>query len=242
MKKILLLLMFVLFFTTLYPAKFPKLIGRVNDYANILNSQEESSLNLLLKELEDKTSAQVVLLTIETLDGDTIEDYAIRLTEQRDWKIGQKDLDNGVILLVSIRERKLRLEVGYGLEGTLTDLKSNYIIRKMIVPSFKSGDYYAGILRGLTMVSGIISKESDISPEDLKQFKKKKDETPSIPHIIFIIIFFFFILPSFFGKRRGGSSIFWGGGFGGGSSSGGGFGGFSGGGGSFGGGGASGGW
>lgn len=239
MKRTILLILFVFIAATLHPAAFPKLKGRVNDYANILNPDEERNIELLLEDLEKKTSAQVVLLTIATLDGDTIEDYSIRLTEQKDWKIGQKGLDNGVILLISMKERKLRLEVGYGLEGSLTDLKSSYIIRKLIVPGFKSGKYYQGILRGLTIVSGIISKEYDISPEDLKKFKEKKDENPGVSFIIFVIIFFFFVLPVLSGKKGRGSSIFWGGGgFGGGSSGGG----FSGGGGSFGGGGASGGW
>jgi len=238
MKRTILIIIFVFLFTALYPAGFPKLKGRVNDYAEILNSAEESNIELMLEDLENKTSAQVVLLIIQTLDGDTIEDYAIRLTEQKDWKIGQKGLDNGVILLISMKERKLRLEVGYGLEGALTDLKSSYIIRKLIVPSFKKGDFYKGILRGLTTVSGIISKESDISPEELKKFRKKKDDSPGFPFVLFLIIFFFFVLPALSGKKgRGGT--FWGGG---GSSGGFGGGGFSGGGGSFGGGGASGGW
>lgn len=239
MKKIILLILIVFMVTTLYPLGFPKLKGRVNDYANILYADQEKNIEWLLEDLEKKTSAQVVLLTINTLDGDTIEDYSIRLTEQEDWKIGQKGLDNGVILIISMKERKLRLEVGYGLEGALTDLKSSYIIRKLIVPSFKTGGYYHGILRGLTTVSGIISKEYDISPEDLKKFKEKKSENKGVSFIIFVIIFFFFVLPAFAKSKGRGSSIFWGGGgFGGGSSGGG----FSGGGGSFGGGGSSGGW
>lgn len=239
MKRIILLILIVFIVTTLYPAGFPKLKGRVNDYANILKADEERNIEWMLEDLEKKTSAQVVLLIIDTLDGDTIEDYSIRLTEQKDWKIGQEGVDNGVILIISMKERKLRLEVGYGLEGALTDLKSSYIIRKLIVPGFKSGNYYQGILRGLTTVSGIISKESDISAEDLKRFREKKDVSSNFPFMFFLIIFFFFVLPALSGKKGKGGT-FWGGGFGGGSS--GGFGGFSGGGGSFGGGGASGGW
>ncbi|MCK4889175.1 MAG: TPM domain-containing protein [Candidatus Aminicenantes bacterium] len=241
MKKIILLILIIFIVTTLYPVGFPKLKGRVNDYANILFNDEERNIEWMLEDLEKKTSAQVVLLTIDTLDGDTIENYSIRLTEQEDWKIGQKGVDNGVILIISMKERKLRLEVGYGLEGALTDLKSSYIIRKLIVPGFKKGEYYHAILRGLTTVSGIISKEYDISPEDLKKFKEKKNEKQGFSFITFLIIFFFFVLPAFSKKRGKGGSIFWGGGGFGGSSSGG-FGGFSGGGGSFGGGGASGGW
>ena len=236
------LMILLLFSIPLISIDFPKLKGRVNDYANILTASEEKSLDSLLMEIEKKSTSQVVLLTIPSLQGETIEDYSIRLTEQKDWKIGQKGLDNGVILLIAMKERKLRIEVGYGLEGTLTDLKCSYIIRKLIVPKFKAGQYYQGILRGITTISGIISKEYDISPEELKKFKNrgKKSKGGNILFIIFLLIFF--IIPMFSrGKKGRGSSIFWGGGFGGGSS-GGGFGGFSGGGGSFGGGGASGGW
>jgi len=236
------IILLLMLLSGLYPLNFPRLNGRVNDYAGILSSHEEINLENLLADLENRTTAQFVILTIPDLQGTTIEDYSIRLTEQKEWKIGQKGVDNGVILLISMKEKKLRIEVGYGLEGSLTDLKCSYIIRELIVPYFKKGDFFKGILNGATTISGIISKETDISPEELKRFKKrgKRDKPGTFIFIMFLLIFF--ILPAIFrGRGRGrGSSIFWGGGFGGGS--GGGFGGFSGGGGSFGGGGASGGW
>lgn len=239
MRRTIVFILFLFTAVSLFPITFPKLQGRVNDYAGILNSGQERVLESLLENLENSTSAQVVLLTIKSLEGETIDDYSIRLTEQADWKIGQEGKDNGVILVISMGERKLRLEVGYGLEGVLTDLKSGYIIRKIIVPSFKKGEYYEGILQGLTTVSSLIKKESDISEEDLERFKEGDEESSGFPFVLFLFIFFFFILPAISGKKGGGT--FWGGGFGGGSS-GGGFGGFSGGGGSFGGGGSSGGW
>jgi len=240
MKKVFICVLFLLTAVSLFPITFPKLQGRVNDYAGILDPSQEQVIESMLENLENRTTAQVVLLTIRSLEGETIEDYSIRLTEQKDWKIGQKEKDNGVILVISMSEKKLRLEVGYGLEGVLTDLKSGYIIRKIIVPRFKKGDYYEGILQGLTTVSDLISKKSDIPEKDLERFKEKDGESSGFPFILFLFIFFFFILPAISGKKGGGGT-FWGGGFGGGSS-GGGFGGFSGGGGSFGGGGSSGGW
>ncbi len=243
MRRSIIVLLALLIASSLFPISFPKLKGRINDYAGILEPAEENVLEEMFANFEKKTSSQLVLLTIKSLEGETIEDYSIRLTEQKDWKIGQKGLDNGVILLISMKERKLRIEVGYGLEGALTDLKSSYIIRKLIVPSFKKGEYYKGVLRGVTTIIGIVSKEYDISPEELKKFKKKKNENQMSSLIVFLIIFFVFVLPALTGKRgKGGRSVFWGGGLGGGGSSGGGFGGFSGGGGSFGGGGSSGGW
>lgn len=232
----------ILLSVNIFSLSFPKLIGRVNDYAGILSSGEEQNLESLLNNLEDRTTSQFVILTVPDLQGTTIEDYSIRLTEQSDWKIGQKGIDNGVILLIAIKEKKLRIEVGYGLEGSLTDLKCSYIIRELIVPHFKNGEFYKGILNGATTISGIIAKETDISDKELKRFKKRGKGKKSGTFIFILFLLIFFILPAIFGKKgRGrGSSIFWGGGFGGGS--GGSFGGFSGGGGSFGGGGASGGW
>jgi uncharacterized protein len=221
----------------LFSLNVPKLKSRINDYAGILNQTEERSLEKLLEEAEDKTTSQFVLLTISSLEGEVLEDYSIRVADA--WKIGQKGLDNGVILLITMAEKKIRIEVGYGLESILTDAKCGYIIRNEIVPSFKQGDYYSGISKGLKTITGIVNREFDISPEDLKKHKKsqKKNHIP-IGFIIFIIIILLMIFRG--GKGRGGPT-FWGGGFGGGS---GGFGGggFSGGGGSFGGGGSSGGW
>jgi uncharacterized protein len=221
----------------LFSLDVPQLKSRINDYAGILSQSEESSLEQLLEEAENKTTSQFVLLTISSLEGEVLEDFSIRVAE--DWKIGQKEFDNGVILLISMAEKKIRIEVGYGLESILTDAKCGYIIRNEIVPSFKKGDYFSGISRGLKAITGIVNREFDISPEDLKKHRKSKKKS-HIPIGFIIFIFIFILLIARGGKGRGGTT-FWGGGFGGGS---GGFGGggFSGGGGSFGGGGSSGGW
>jgi len=224
----------------------PALKGRVNDYAGILNSSQEAELNSLLRETEEKTSSQVVLLTIASLSGEVLEDFSIRVVDK--WQLGQGGLDNGVLLLVSMAERKIRLEVGYGLESILTDAKGSYIIRELMVSHFKKGNYFAGIESGLNAVTGIIKKDFDITPEQLAKFRKKqkKAEGENIP--VGMIVFIIIIILSFFkrgtrgrGYRSAAPWIFFGGGSGRGSS-GGGFGGFSGGGGGFGGGGASGGW
>ncbi len=224
----------------------PPLTGRVNDYADVLNSSQEMTLNNLLKGAENKTSSQVVLLTVSSLQGEVLENYSLRVVEE--WKIGQKEFDNGLLVLVSMKERKIRVEVGYGLEHIITDAKSSYIIRKLMVPLFKKGNYYGGINQGLIAVSGLITKEFEITPEQLAKFRKEGKRRRGT-HLPFgLIVFIIIILLSLFrgGTRRGYRSggIFWGGGFGsgGGGFGGGGGGGFSGGGGSFGGGGSSGGW
>lgn len=229
----------------LFGLEVPALKYWVNDHAGILNKSQESTLENLLTQTGDKTSSQVVLLIIQSLRGEVLEDFSLRVAEKN--KIGQKEFDNGVLVLVAMAEKKIRIEVGYGLEPIITDVKSGYIIRELMVPDFKKGDYYAGINRGLTAVTGLITKDFEITPEQLAKYRKKRTGRKG-GHIPFtFIVFVIIIILSFFkggtrGGRRGGG-IFYLGGFGGGRGGGGfGGGGFSGGGGSFGGGGSSGGW
>lgn len=232
---------------TLLGIEIPTFKNRVNDYAGILSSGEEARLERLLLDAENKTSSQVVLMTLRSLEGEDLEDFAVRTAEKN--KIGRKEFDNGVLMLVVPGDRKIRIEVGYGLEPIITDLKSGYIIRELITPYFKKNDYYGGINRGLTAVTGLISKEFDITPEQLSRYKKKGGRKKGRHFPFSVVIFIIIVALSFFrgggrgGRGRGGGIYFFGGGFGGGSSgSFGGGGGFSGGGGSFGGGGASGSW
>lgn len=249
-KTLTVLLVLMLFLPLVARVKYPSLDMMVNDEAGILSRRQESELENLLKRVKDNTSAEVVLLTVTDLQGLTIEDYSIRLAEK--WKVGKSDRDNGVILLVSTGDRKVRLEVGYGLESILTDARSSYIINDKIIPEFRRNDYYSGIKEGLTSVTGVITGEYEISDEELAAYQQRSQDKKGKGGFPFgIIIFILFMLLS--GRRRGGlftwlllGSMFGDrggrGGFGGFSGGSGGFGGFSGGGGSFGGGGASGGW
>lgn len=248
MMAVMLLLLFV--FSQALPAlEVPRLRKRVNDNAGILSPSQETTLENLLIDTEQRTSSQVVLLTISSLQGESLEEYSLRVAEEN--KIGQEEFDNGVLLLVAMAERKIRIETGYGLESIITDLKSGYIIRKLITPQFKKGLYYNGISSGLEAVTGLITKDFQITPEQLKRFQKEqrrgKGRHLPMGFIVFIILIVISSIKNRTrpGYRRGSSMIFWGGGFGGGSSGGGGgggFGGFSGGGGGFGGGGSSGSW
>lgn len=233
------LILLILGASMLLPLEAPPLKARINDRANILSSAEESRLEKLLEEAESKTTSQFALLTLPGLQGESLEDYSIRVADK--WKIGQKGLDNGVIVIIAMAERKIRIEVGYGLESILTDAKCGYIIRNQIVAAFREKEFFKGIHKAFTTITGIVNKEFDISPEELARYKKsqKKGKGGMIPFGFFILLIFIFmnIFRGGRGSGRGGS-IFWGGGSGGGF----GGGGFSGGGGSFGGGGASGGW
>ena len=241
---------------------FPKLTGRVVDAANLLAPADEAELTQRLAALEQASSRQLVITTIPDLQDHPIEDYGYRLG--RAWGIGQKEANNGAILLVAPNERKVRIEVGYGLEPILTDALSHVIIQEQILPRFKQNDYPGGIKAG----AGAIIEQLQAPPEQAeeralaaaaRQQEAQSDGDGSFfPIVYWLMIFFFVILPMLgrLGGRRGGRRyrsrgfplVIWGPGMGGGGSrgggfgSGGGFGGFSGGGGSFGGGGASGGW
>jgi uncharacterized protein len=246
MKKIISILFLIILVSQLAALKVPKLKGHINDYGKVLSNTEERALENYLVKFENATSIQIALLTISSLQGENLEDFSMRVADK--WKLGSKDKDNGVLLLISMQEKKLRIEVGYGLEGSLTDAKSGYIIRNYIVPGFKSGNFYKGISTGIGAVTGVLSDELNITDEQIAESKQKEESgRTGIP--FGLLIFLFMIFFGGFGRgRRGGllSALFLGSMLGGsGRSSGGGFGGFggfSGGGGGFGGGGASGGW
>ncbi len=232
---------------------FPPLTGRVVDQANIMSAQSRADVETKLKNLEDKSSIQLVVATVKSLQGSDIETYANELF--RAWKLGETKKNNGVLLLVAPNEHKVRIEVGYGLEGTLTDALSSVIISSAIVPRFKANDFSGGIERG---VDGIVSVLSgDTADWQPKKVTVRRDD--QVGNEIFLFLFVMIVIIIIISNRnnrgpgsyvnRGGRTIFipygggWGGGFGGGDWGGGGFGGgFSGGGGSSGGGGASGSW
>jgi uncharacterized protein len=238
--------------------EFPALTGRVVDAANILPDAEEVSLTQKLAALEQASSRQLVVATVPDLQGYPIEDYGYQLG--RKWGIGQKEANNGVILLVAPNDRKVRIEVGYGLEPIVTDALSSVIINRQILPAFKAGDYPGGIRAGAdALIEQLGAPPEQAEQRALAASRERQASASSggeggsiFPLIFWGLVFLFVILPMLRGGRRGrryrrGGGVFiWGPGFGGGGSSwgggGGGFGGFSGGGGSFGGGGASGGW
>jgi uncharacterized protein len=258
--KPIIILIFLTLSLSLGALSVPKLDGPVVDKAGILSSREEQELEQILIAFQNQTSAQMAILTVDSLRGESLEGYSMEVADE--WKLGQTGRDNGILLLVAMDERKVRLEVGYGAEGSLTDIKSGFIIREQILPSFKSGNYYEGIKQGVLSATGIVAGSSDITAEELAQYQVSQSSSSSRSShggSSFSFLFFFIILIfSGMGRRgrgRGGlfRALFLGsllsnthsrGGFGGGFSSGGGFGGggFSGGGGGFGGGGASGGW
>jgi uncharacterized protein len=238
---------------------FPPLTGRVVDQAGVIPGSARETLETKLKDLEDKSGIQLVVATVKSLQGGDIETYANELF--RAWKLGEAKKNNGVLLLVAPTERKVRIEVGYGLEGTLTDALSQVIIASAIVPRFKANDYPGGIERG---VDGIISVLTTDAEEWHAKTRVRSEDQQGLfdvlfPLLLFLVVVFIFrymvgnaggtsgtlarrngrtvLIP--YGGSTWGPSSGWSGGSSWGGSSGGGF---SGGGGSSGGGGASGSW
>ena len=153
----LLILLFLIFASSAHATepKFPALTGRVVDDAGILDASTQSQLTEMLAAHERATGEQVVVVTLASLQGFSIEDFGYQLG--RYWGIGQKGANNGVLLIVAPNERKVRIEVGYGLEGTLTDATSRTIIENDILPSFKRGDSNAGVLAGTSSILKVLS-------------------------------------------------------------------------------------
>ncbi len=157
----------VLIATSLHALEVPHLSGRVNDYANMISPETEALLDGRLAELERTDSTQVVVLTVTDIEGMAIEDFSMRVAEK--WKIGHKKLDNGVIFLVSKNDRKMRIEVGYGLEGRLTDLIAGRILDRAVKPSFKSGDFNSGFIRGVDGIIAVVRGEYAASDAPVAQ-------------------------------------------------------------------------
>ena len=236
------ILLLLTFISVYAQPEIPNFRNYANDFTGTFSSREISSIENGLRSFEDKTSNQVVFFMNQSLEGYPLEMYTYEVAEKN--RIGTKENSNGVLFYVAKDDRKMRIEVGYGLEGALPDALASSILRNEVKPYFRKGDFYSGVVTGLNAIMAATVGEytndrRDEDDDDGKGF-------PFIYIIIFILMMIFgrggrgglgtlLLLGSLGGGRRGG-------GFGGGSFGGGGFGGFSGGGGGFGGGGASGGW
>ncbi len=140
----------------------PYLAQRVTDLADLLDPSSEASLEERLRAIEAETGSQVAVLTVPGLEGEVIEDYALRVAEA--WKLGREGVDDGVLLLVARDDRKVRIEVGYGLEGAVTDLQSRRMIDELIGPAFRRGDFAGGIGQAVEAIGGAIRGEADVLP------------------------------------------------------------------------------
>ena len=224
---------------------YPAASGYVVDQSGIIDSATRSRLEGWILELKQKTTAEVAVVTVDSTEPLSIEEYAVNLFQR--FGIGQKGKDNGVLLLVAYKDQHMRIEVGYGLEGAITDAYSSRIINAIMAPEFKAGHFSEGIEKGTAAIVSLIAKEYNITLTGVPQPVYQDNQGGSIWSLLFILcIFLFFIFsrggmffPIFLLGGFGGRG-YGGGGFGGGGGFSGGFGGF--GGGMSGGGGASGGW
>lgn len=193
------LLLLMVSTSTLFAAEIPRLTSRITDTARLLSAETAGKLTELLKQHEQQTGNQIAVLTVSSLDGESIEGYATRVFES--WKLGQKDKDNGVLLIVVPKDRMMRIEVGYGLEGTLTDLTSGRIIRNVMAPRFKEENYEAGITAGVEAMVQVLN--GGTLPATATDSGKKADnaefslQTASLPVRIMVGLFVFGILGVF---------------------------------------------
>lgn len=249
LKSLKFLLPLLLLAATVFGQRFPQRPNPpklVNDFAEVLAPQRKAQLEEKLLRYNDTTSTEIAVVIVKTINDEDPNLYAAELGEE--WGVGRKGKDNGLVFLVAVDDRKMAIQNGYGLEGTLTDLETKLIIEDYVIPEFKKGDYYAGIDEGTDQIIKLLAGEFEGKPNR----KSKGKRFPWVAIVIFGIIVMMSLRKKGGGGRgsggyRGGGG-YWIGGFGGGSSfggssggfGGGGFGGF--GGGSFGGGGASGSW
>jgi uncharacterized protein len=165
----------------------------VHDDAGILSGQTVQELESFLKFYRDSTSNQIAILTIQSLQGEDIDDYAQKVASA--WKLGQANKDNGVLLLVSVEDRQISIQVGYGLEGALTDLEASRINRNEVAPRFRAGDYDAGVRAGVSAIVDAIKGEY-VNDEPPKKKKRKGSPMVTVLMILLLIIFL--------SRRRGG--------------------------------------
>ncbi|MCL4417459.1 MAG: TPM domain-containing protein [Actinobacteria bacterium] len=194
---------------------FPDYNGYVNDYTGTLSAEWKAKTENLVQAVREETSCEIAVTIIDKLGNATIEEYAAGLFAK--WGIGKKDKDNGVLLLVALKDRQLRIEVGYGLEGIIPDIKAKYIIDDVITPRFKNNDYDSGIYNGVVAIANIIYEEHgknllSYSDNFIAQPKREFSETPTFaaliilatlsPWIVFALIFIISFLKGYIKKHR----------------------------------------
>ncbi|MFG1358051.1 TPM domain-containing protein [Xanthobacter pseudotagetidis] len=182
---------------------FPALTGRVVDDAHVLDPATRAALDAKLAAQEERATDQFVVATVPSLQGTSIEDYGNRLF--RAWRLGQEKKNNGVLLLVAPNERKVRIEVGYGLEGILTDAVASAIIRNAIIPSFKAGDMAGGIVKGADAVLEILN----LDPEEARDRARREEQESSwseedVENLILLAVMLLFWGYIFWRAFRGG--------------------------------------
>jgi len=168
-------------------APLPKPSGYVNDFAGILDAPTRSTLEQRLTDVEAKTSSEIAVATVTSLDGISIEEYANRLFKE--WGVGQEKTDNGVLILIAPNDREMRIEVGYGLEGVLPDGLAGEIRDQQFLPRFRDNDYAGGIRDGVGRIAEIVERNQVLTPEELARFNDSSSDVPVFVLVPFLGIF-----------------------------------------------------
>lgn len=167
---------------------FPKPTGRVNDFANVIDPATEAEIDRRLDQLEQATSSEIAVATIQSLGGLASTEYANRLFKE--WGVGQEKLDNGVLVVIAIEDRDMAIEVGYGLEGVLPDGLAGQVIRDDFTPRFRDNDYSGGIRNGVMRLADIVEKQQVLTPDELAAFNDgNADDFPTWVMIPFFGLF-----------------------------------------------------
>jgi uncharacterized protein len=187
----------------------PPPTGYVSDYAHVIDEGSKQRIEQLCRELESKTAAQLAFVTIPSLNGEPVEDYAVKLFEK--WGIGKKEKSNGLLLLVAVQDRRSRIEVGYGLEGVITDGYSGEVLRQLR-PYFRANDYGPGLYEAAQQLATRIAQSSGVSLSAGPDRGRERDNSgaPLQSHqLIFVVLVLaaLFLLPYFFGGGGGGGSF-----------------------------------
>jgi len=189
-------------FAALADVAVPQLTGRVVDQTGTLSAADIASLTQKLEDLETRKGSQLAVLIVPTTQPETIEQFSLRVAEA--WKVGRKKIDDGAILVVAKNDRKLRIEVGYGLEGSLTDATANRIINEIIVPKFRNGDFAGGISAGVDKMIAVVDGEklpAPVSRGENPDWLNNFD--PLNPFLLFFLLIFGGILRSVLGRLMG---------------------------------------
>ncbi len=184
----------------LFAVEVPALKGRVNDYANIIRASDQAEIEEYLAGLENTTGIQIAVLTMPSLEGEDIASFGIIVADK--WKLGDAEKDNGALLLVAYEEHDLRIEVGDGLEGSLTDAKCGLILRNVIVPEFKEGDYSEGIKKGVMNMGGVASGDESAVSRSVSEGSSSDDDDGIILLIICFVWLLMFVCSVIAGTRK----------------------------------------
>ena len=186
--------------SSIFAATVPAIKGRVNDYAKIIRDSDEREIEEYLAGIEQSSGIQIAVLTMPSLDGEDISSFGIRVADK--WNLGDKEKDNGAILIVAYAEHDLRIEVGDGLEGSLTDAKCGLILRNVIVPEFRDGNYSGGIMKGVKDMGAIATGDESALSRSVREGEDNSGDDSLVPVFVILVWLIFFVSMISAGARR----------------------------------------